>query len=113
MEWIISFSINLAILVIWMIVRSCYKKEDRLVYLNAYEFIETLKEPARSYYLKHSLRMLDQLFLECLLAPWLGSIVKQFGSQPLLIIVLVLYTIAIIVYAVYQEMNIQKQTKAM
>lgn len=113
MEWIISFGINLAILVIWMIVRSCYKKEDRLVYLNTYEFIETLKEPARSYYLKHSLRMLDQLFLECLLAPWLGSIVKQFTSQDGGIIILVLYTIAIIVSAIYQDIKFQKQAKAM
>lgn len=113
MEWIVSFSINLALLVIWMIVRSCYKKEDRLVYLNTYEFIETLKEPARSYYLTHSLRMLDQFFLECLLAPWLGSLIKQFASQAVLIIVLVLYTITIILYAVYQDIKFQRRAKAM
>lgn len=113
MEWIICVGSNLAIFVIWMLVRGCYKKEDRLIYLNTYEFIETLQEPARSYYLKHSQRMLDQLFLGILLAPWISFILYQVASLPVLMIVMIMYIVIIILYALYQDIRIQRQTKAM
>ena len=101
MKWIIVLILSMVYLLLYFMIQWIYKKEDRMVWCNDYDVIESLQGERRLEYIKISKRMSIEL-IGILMIMNLTSLILHYS-------IVITLTIVFCVWAIYRDLKLRKK----